>query len=327
MEKSNIEMMEQTPENINPIDDAFHGSSKRRSAEWWYFDVIFDNGYTTHIGCMTFSKKNRGTATQVLELYKDGKLVFEKRKKNRFSVFETSKKIPYVKISGKPFIKFDEETYKKTGKWIYDVSIKLEKYELNLKFIGTTKGWKIETDRESWTVALPKAEVTGELIIDQEKIDVKGIGYHDHNWNYNLKTLLTYGKGWYWGRVMSKRFNVIFANIFKSSSKSILLSIINEDKKGYLSIKPESIDFRVDDFISYKRKKIPSKYFFKINDVIDNVKVEVDVEMSTNDIHYQRRLLILSYYRFHVKSKGYISIDNVKENVNDLQIVELMKLR
>ena len=35
----------------------------------------------------------------------------------------------------------------------------------------------------------------------------------------------------------------------------------------------------------------------------------------------------MSYWRFHVKTTGFISIDSKKEKVNDVQIVELLKFR
>jgi len=323
MKKLKTDMTEEKPEDIVPKDDAFHGSLKRRAAEWWYFDAIFDNGYSTHIGCMTFSKKNKGTATKVLEIYKDGKLLFEKREKFKFKDFESSKDKPLVKISDENFIEFNQEKYNKSGKWSYDVSIKIEDYALNLTFIGNTKGWKIQTEEESWTVALPKANVTGEMTINGKKTSVKGIGYHDHNWNYSLKTLLSYGKGWYWGRVTSGKNSVIFAKIIKSHNKSTLLSIINQDDKGYINISPKSIGFQVSKFTRIHNKKIPTEFTF----TIDEVPIKIDVVMNTKETHYQRRLLILSYFRFHTKSKGFISVNGKKEKVNETQILELMKFR
>lgn len=320
-------LIENIPEDITPKDDAFHGSIKRLAAEWWYFDAIFDKGYAIHIGCMTFSKKKRGNVSQVLEIYKDGKLIFGERKKHKFKHFKTSKKIPLVKIDNNDFIRFNQEKYKKNGQWIYNVSIKIDEYEAVLTFKVTTKGWKIETDKESWTVAAPKAEVTGKLILNGKKIDVKGVGYHDHNWNYTLLTLLTYGKGWYWGRIMTENYNLIFANIIKSRSKSVLLSVINVDKNGYLNVKPENIDFKLDKTCKIKRKKVPSRFKIQIDSLEGEKPIKVDVLLDTKQIHYERRLLFMSYFRFHEKSRGYISVNGKKEKVGNVQIMELLKFR
>jgi hypothetical protein len=41
---------------LDRIDDAFHGQLSPHAFEWWYFDAIFDNGYSManswHIGEM-----------------------------------------------------------------------------------------------------------------------------------------------------------------------------------------------------------------------------------------------------------------------------------
>lgn len=72
------------PQEILPIDDAFHGSAKHVAAEWWYFDAIFTNNYSLHIGCRTFSQKKFGIVSPFLEIYKDGKLEVEAVKRYFF---------------------------------------------------------------------------------------------------------------------------------------------------------------------------------------------------------------------------------------------------
>jgi len=194
--------------DITPSDDAFHGSKKRISAEWWYFDANFTNNYSLHIGCRTFSKKKNGMISPFLEIYKDGKLEAKAVKRYSFSKFKTSLNYPMVKLANNTIIQFDQEKFKEKKQWIYNVSLQIENYGVNLIFKGITKGFKYQTKAESWTVALPKASVYGEIIVNGKKINVSGIGYHDHNWNYSLLTPLTYGKGWYWGKIMSKTLTV-----------------------------------------------------------------------------------------------------------------------
>ena len=320
-------LIEKIPKDITPKDDAFHGSADRRAAEWWYFDVILDNGYTAHIGCMTFSKNNKGNAQKVLEIYKDGKPIFAKREKYKFKEFQTSKEVPSVKFNDESLIEFDQDRFEKTGEWAYKISIKIEDYGFNLIFLSTTKGWKIQTDRESWTVAQPKAVVSGELSIKGKKMSVKGIGYHDHNWNYTLLTLLNYGKGWYWGRIMSKSYNITFAKIIKSKNLYELHVVVNVDNKGYYVIKPDRVKFKTNKIVKHLGKKTPTEFYMKIKDGIGKTPIKIDIEMKNPKIHFEKRLLFLSYWRFHVKSKGFISVDSKKENIDETQIIELMKFR
>ena len=143
------------------------------------------------------------------ELYEKEKAIIEKKIRYKFKHFETSKKIPLVKIMNKSIMEFDVEAYQKNNHWIYNVILNIDDCSANLTFTGITKGFKIETKAESWTVALPKAKVTGKIQFYGNKMNVEGIGYHDHNWNYTLLSALTYGKGWYWGKIRSKSYNIV----------------------------------------------------------------------------------------------------------------------
>jgi hypothetical protein len=308
---------------IKPNDDAFHGSIKRLSLEWWYFDAIFTNGYSIHVGCKTNSKKKRGLISPIIEIYKDGKIQSIVKKWFRFKNFETSKEIPLVKLFNKPLIEFDEERYKKTGEWAYRINIKIKDCWAKLTFTGLSKGFKIETERESWTVALPRAKVTGEICLHGKTIDVEGIGYHDHNWNYTLLTALDYGKAWYWGKINSNNFDVIFANIIKSSKNSEILAVIVDGNKRFFNIRPENIEFKKERFIRNNRKKIPTSFKLKIDEVVDNVPIKVDINMDGSGFHYNR-VLIAPYWRYHIKTSGNILVGPVKDVLDNINIMEFL---
>ena len=140
--KSNVE-------NILPSDDAFHGSPKKVSAEWWYFDALFDNNYSAHLGFKTFSRKKLGMVSPNIQFYKDGKLVANTAKRFLFKNFETSKEVPIAKIFKKPVFEFNNDNYKKNGEWVYNYQLQIGDNAADLEFRGVTKGWKIETDNES----------------------------------------------------------------------------------------------------------------------------------------------------------------------------------
>jgi len=311
-------------EDILPFDDAFHGSPKQISLEWWYFDAIFNNEYSTHIGFKTLSWKNFGIVTPNIQFYRNGKLVVNSIKRFLFRDFETSKDIPIVKLVKKPVFEFKQDTYNKSSEWIYSCKFKKGNNAVDLLFKGLTKGWKIETDVESWTVALPKSIVSGEIIVDGEKMSVDGIGYHDHNWNYSILSVINYGRGWYWGRINSKSFVLVWANIIKSSKKSDKLAIINKDYNGYMNINPKNIFFESEKFSRINHKKIPTYFKLQIDDVVKDKPVKVDVEMELQNFHYGKQL-ISDYWRYHVKSKGFIEVDSHKETVNNTQIMEYVK--
>ena len=162
-----------------------------------------------HIGFRTISRKKIGIVSPFIEIYNKGTLEKQKRKRFLLKNFQTSKEFPIVKLFNNSIIEFDNYKFKDKQKWIYKINYHIEDIKINLIFKGLTKGFKIETDAESWTVALPKAEVIGEIVINGKKMIVEGIGYHDHNWNYSLLSALTYGKAWYWGKIRSENYNIV----------------------------------------------------------------------------------------------------------------------
>jgi len=258
-----------------------------------------------------------------LEFYKNGNLEVEKKKRFLFRNFETSKAKPLVNLFKKPIIEFDYEKYKKEGKWIYRVDLKIEDCKANLEFIGDGDGFKIETSAESWTVALPKAKVKGEIEYKGKKIKVEGTGYHDHNWNYTFLTALTYGKCWYWGKIRSKNYNIVWANVVKKDDRWDLLAVINHDKKGFLNIQPENITFKAEKYITDNKRKTPTFFTLKINDIVNKIPIKADIKMKVKDLHYSS-VLRSPYWRYHVEISGFILIDGKKEEINDIQIMEFL---
>jgi hypothetical protein len=259
-----------------------------------------------------------------LEFYKNGKLKVDKKKRFLFRNFETSKDYPLVKLFKKPIIEFDYDKYNENREWIYNIDITINDCKANLKFLGITKGFKIETKAESWVVSLPKAKVIGEISYNGKKIKGEGIGYHDHNWNYTFLSILTYGKCWYWGKIRSNNFNIVWANIVKKDKTWDLLAVVNNKQNSFYNIHPENIYFKPDNYICDHRKKTPSNFILKIDDVVDEIPINAEVEMNMIDLHYSN-VLRAPYWRYHVNTSGFISIDGKKEIIDSVQIMEFLR--
>ena len=67
--------------DIIPKDDAFHGNINIIDVEWWYFDAVFDNGYSIHIGIRLYHLRNSGLLESRINIYKDGKVETETTKR------------------------------------------------------------------------------------------------------------------------------------------------------------------------------------------------------------------------------------------------------
>ena len=210
------------PQDIDLRDAAFHRSHGRYLGGWWYFEGIFDNGYSAVCGISHFSREDRGFGALKLHIYNNTKLIFNEKKLFTFKEFETSEEFPLIEVSGKQIMRLDRERYNSTGEWAINVSIEIEKYQANLQFVGTTKGWKGELLRGWYGPVLPKAEVEGTLTLNGEIINVSGLGYHEHSWNIPL-TIWEWG--WYWGKVVSE--NLTLAGLGDEVCAVVSTKIVN----------------------------------------------------------------------------------------------------
>jgi len=200
---------------IQPKDDALHIDMKKKGTrEWWYFDARLENGYTV-VGFFRAKHERTGKTGVEITIYKPSGEKIQKVIDYLYSDFKASKDLPEVQI-GKNYIKVD---YSNKELPTYEIFLDEGKYGFHLKYKALLHGWKpgygyIEFGKSNqfgWVVALPRADVEGTIKVDNEIFQVKGIGYHDHNWlNFNFAMIIDY---WYWGRIYSDNFTVIFVYI------------------------------------------------------------------------------------------------------------------
>lgn len=323
-----------SPVPMTPKDDSFHGTKKLMNIEWWYFDAMLDNNYSLHVGIRVYNTKGVGIVQSIINIYKNGKIEVQAVKRGLLNNFEASRSLPFVKIGDKKIIDFDSEKYNKTREWSYNVSLQIDDHEVNLTFTGITNGWKIETSDNCWAVPLPKAEVTGTVTMHGKTISVKGIGYHDHNWNYSPITAMN-NFGWFWGRVFGDTLSLIWANTMETSKKNNLLAVVNQDTKysqnedKFLNVNPESIVFTPKNYVNNHRKRIPTHFNLQMKGFVSNnrIPIDINVTMKAFEIHYNR-IFTINYWRYHVKTSGTIAVGSTTEILNDkLQIIEFLSFK
>jgi predicted secreted hydrolase len=312
------------PQDISIKDDGFHGSEAPRFTEWWYFDAIFDNGYSAQMSVRLLSiiKKRLVLILQRLDIYKDGELIVHNIKKWPLKKFEAVREIPSVKLGGKQVI--NGYIDKNSGNWMYDLSFKINDTSVNLKFEGQTRGWKGRNPGgDQWAVLLPRAEVNGTIIVNNIQIKVSGIGYHDHNWDVRGKESKNHG--WFWGKINFKNYTVTWATIFKDINLGQPLLVINKIKEGYINVLPKNIDFVGDDLYAENGKIIPHRFVLQAD--ADNVTL--NVAMKVLKIHHMKMMLMLRmrYWRFHVSCKGSLKVGLEEESVDETHIAEFIRFR
>ena len=310
------------PEDISIEDDGFHESEAPRFTEWWYFDAVFDNGYSAQMSVRLLSivKKRLVLIFQRLDIYKDGELVIHHRKRCSLRNFEALRDIPSVKLGGKQVI--NGYIDKNTGNLVYDLLFEINDTSANLRFEAQTRGWKGRNPGgDWWAVLLPRADVKGTIKVNDKQINVSGIGYHDHNWDVRAKAATNLG--WFWGKINFKNFTVTWATIFKDMNMGQPLLVINKIKEGYINLLPQNIDFVGDTLSVENGKSIPHRFVLQTK----TENATLNVTMKVLKIHHVKMMLRMHYWRFHVSCKGSLKVGSEEESVDETHIAEFIRFK
>lgn len=203
-------------EPLTPTDDGMH-MDRRGMYEWWYFDAHFDNAYTLVV-FFHASNPNPGLegkiGIEIVLLRPDG--------------LRVQKFIPYPKSAffaaeDKAEVTIGQNTLRvehpKGDLPIYKIDIEEKGLGCHLAYQAEVKGWKPGTGLSqfgdlgffAWVIPFARASVEGTITDGDKTFQVRGIGYHDHNWlNFRFATIIEY---WMWGRIYSENFTVSYAFI------------------------------------------------------------------------------------------------------------------
>ena len=313
-----------SPEDIELKDDAFHradSSNLSHFTEWWYFDATFDNGYSAQMTFRVMSVLDQDIAIfSRLDLYKDTALISHKQHMHLLEDFYASTDVPYVLLNGNEMINGYINRF--TGAWTYDISFDMGDTSADLHFVGCTKGYKGSTPGGKWAVILPRADVTGKLFIDGDEIKVKGVGYHDHNWEVTAEAALNFG--WYWGKINSDTYTIVWADILATWYWGRPLLVISENNGGYQNVERDDIQFTVGDIRLTNWMIVPHSFSI----AVQTENVSLDVQMQALDVHYDPILSsIMNYWRYHMKCTGSITVGSQTEIIDDIIIAEFLRFR
>jgi hypothetical protein len=191
--------------------------------EWWYFDLISDNGYSiVNIWLMPVTPKERAPYGSVsLDIsHPDGK----------HTMLEASLEKKDVSVSydhcdvtaGRNYVR---------GEWPrFELHCQYDDVTLDVVFESITQGVMeppngcfIGRDLPpatktymGWVITMPRAKVTGTLTLGGKKIALSGLGYHDHQWgSVDLVKGLLMEDGhifdyWYWGRIHLPKHTLVY---------------------------------------------------------------------------------------------------------------------
>jgi hypothetical protein len=311
---------------INPKDDAFHGSTPFPSVEWWYFDSMFNQNYSVHVGFRIITCQGFNLLKPAINIYHKQQLIVNETIILPPTAFDVSEKYPEITIQNDPVMVFNKSYYEHTGGWKYHLSYFLHDVGIDLTFSSETMGWSYVTPHEGWTVAIPQGIVNGYIYLDDQKIAVNGRGYHDHNWNFSLATPAR-GWSWYWGKITGETLNLAWAEIKETGileqTFTDSLGVLNTQKNEFIVIDPQNISFSADSFIFRDNRFIPTLFHITIN----QDDVYVDVRLTSKTIHRSDpSMMTLHYWRYFVSVTGVISYGDTTEQIHEkTQIMEYMR--
>ncbi len=200
---------------FKPEHDGLHIDMKKKgNAEWWYFDARLDDGHFV-VGFFRAKHERTGKTGVEITIYKPDGEKIQKLYDYSHSDLTASNKDANVKI-GNNYIKVDFSNNKLPE---YEIFLDEGDYGIHLKYKATVQSYMPgngftefgNLGHFGWCIALPRAEIEGTIKVDGKTIPARGIGYHDHNWlNFNLVRVVEY---WYWGRIYSDNFTLIYAYI------------------------------------------------------------------------------------------------------------------
>lgn len=313
-------------QSITPKDDAFHGSTSIPTVEWWYFDCMFSNNYSAHIGFKVFTFRGWHLLRPSINIYHNQQLIVNKTTWIPPTNFYVSQEYPLIEINNQPVMEFNRSIYQQYEEWRYNLSYFLHDVGVDLTFTSDTIGWVYETPYEGWTVAIPQGTVKGSLHIHNQTIDVEGRGYHDHNWNFSLNTPAR-GWSWYWGKITGESLNLAWAEIKETGileqTFTDKLGVLNTQNNEFHVINPENISFTAESYIFKDNRFIPTT--FQI--ILKQDDIFIDVTLNAMNIHRSNpSVMTLHYWRYFVSVNGVISYGNTVEEINNkTQIMEYMR--
>jgi len=305
---------------VNPIseitleDDAFHETFNKFHAETWYFDAVFQNGYSMATIVTIAQKGNTGSVLTGLYIYKDTELIIRPRTFYDIDKVSYSTEVLDMEVEDETIMKADIDS---SGDWHYYVYEAFDRVSFELDFESITPGWKTDITGGWWLVN-PRLEVSGYIIVDGERMDVHGEGYHDHNWFYANTPLMQ--KGWHFGNIAGDKIGLTWANVMQNDDGQETIAVINRANTEPYQIDPENVDVEVIEYMTNNGKTIPKKFTITAKDS----RVDIQLSIDTLNLNYVS-LPSLSYWRFHLKIYGTIVCDSVTQEINNVGIAELMK--
>jgi hypothetical protein len=310
--------------------------------EWWYFDARFDNGSTAVIVFFTkpmLSWKGPAKPLVTLTITRPNGDKTVKFFTSSVDQFSASKITCDVRI-GANLVQGDLHRYR--------LNVEIDDLAADLTFTSMVSPWRPDTGKVcfrdidhyfAWLPSVPNGLAEGTLTYDGQVHQVKGEGYHDHNWGtIGLNEITDH---WYWGRAHLGDYSLIFSEIITSKKFGYKhLPVFMLAKGSEIMIGDGApLSMQTGDFVQYPGgRKYPKEvdiHWQKDEETVHltlrNPRVIEAVNLLMAFPAWQRPLLRLFsspyYFRFNADLEMSINVNNIKTIERGKTLFEIMILQ
>jgi predicted secreted hydrolase len=336
MEKKNYLSMwngrrgaERNPSNYQRRDDGNHIYKSTDYYEWWYVDASFDNGY--HL-VVTFHYMNAFLRPIVPSI----QLMVYKPDGTQTARYDLCDEKDIYACPDYCDVRMGEAWLKDAGA-TYEMYIKIKGVGARLSLKPVVPGWKPGTGLlyhdeaqgaiGGWVVAVPYAEVTGELYLKEETIPVRGACYHDHNWGN--KAQFDIFAGWYWGRIHNDKYIIDYGWVIPRAQEAPVVSPLLIARPGEIVLSTDRMETKLEEMV--RDEKTGRDYARKLVITTDTEGVKMTLTLDTTRKIETMQLPKIAdwnqyYYRFLANYTMDVEVDGRRDVVSGQMLHELMYL-
>ena len=263
--------------------ELWHEMQEPGAYEWWYFDaedkesglsvvLIWFSGFPFSPYYMSHYKKWTSKTTSdaplpsnysgfSFQLYEHGREIVNFIKEGRQELFESRRSDIGVRFEKN---RFTFDALKDEYALDIDFAFPARQKEIKATFLFKACRRVIYEKRDTnnngkvplhqWLLSVPKADVEGTIAIIERggavrTIPVRATGYHDHN--LGAVPMQEYISRWYWGRVFSKPFDLVYYVVFFKNNdyKPLALLVLHDNRSETVTIH-DTLHFRERNFSS-----------------------------------------------------------------------------